>query len=173
LILTSGHFVDFSQVHMMIQGPTVFDICQHFVERWNFIYNLKYVKKRGTNGRYELLAFPQIPGQGMPDDPSHPDHEPATQHPHYENWAQAGRRFFGMEENARTSTDLPRVDLGPKGNMNVQVVRSCGDWSNGTTTEVRKAFYWLSIWNSLRNLVIHGSMLCELAFHSKCLYSAY
>ncbi|KAI9608245.1 hypothetical protein KEM48_003379 [Puccinia striiformis f. sp. tritici PST-130] len=122
-------------VHMMIQGPTVFDICQHFVERWNFIYKLKYVKKPGTNGRYELLAFPHIPGEGIPDDPSHPDHEPVTQHPHYEQWCQSGRRFFGMEETTRAPTDLPSHDLGPKGNMKVQVVRSCGDWSNGTTTE--------------------------------------
>ncbi|PLW11253.1 hypothetical protein PCANC_20318 [Puccinia coronata f. sp. avenae] len=122
-------------VHMMIRGPTVFDICQHFVERWNFIYNLKYVKKRGTHGRYELLAFPQIPGQGMPDDPSHPDHEPVTQHPSYEHWAQAGRRFLGMGDHGQTSSNFPSTDLGPKGNMKVQVVRSCGDWSNGTTTE--------------------------------------
>jgi len=122
-------------VHMMIQGPAVFDICQHFVERWNFIYNLKYKKKRGTDGRYELLAFPHAPGEGMPDQLSHPDHEPVTQHPYYQQWAQTGRRFLGMEANPQTSTQLPSTNLGPKGNMKVQVVRSCGDWSNGTTTE--------------------------------------
>ncbi|KNZ57856.1 hypothetical protein VP01_2055g1 [Puccinia sorghi] len=125
----------FSQVHMMIQGPTVFDICQHFVERWNFIYNLKYKKKRGTDGRYELLAFPHVLGQEMPDHPSHPDHEPVTQHPHYQQWAQTGRRFLGMEANPQISTQSPSTNLDPKGNMKVQVVRSCGDWSNGTTTE--------------------------------------
>lgn len=120
--------------HMMIEGPSVLDICQHFVERWNFIYTLKYSKKPGTDGRYELLAFPQIAGEAMVDDPLHPDHEPVTQHPHFAHWSQVGRKFFGVGGGQEVSA-LPRPDLSPKGNMKVQVVRSCGDWSNGTTTE--------------------------------------
>jgi hypothetical protein len=65
-----------------------------------------------------------------------------TQHPSYEHWAQAGRRFLGMGDHGQTSSNFPSTDLGPKGNMKVQVVRSCGDWSNGTTTEVRKTLAW-------------------------------
>ena len=141
----------------MIQGPAVFDICQHFVERWNFIYNLKYKKKRGTDGRYELLAFPHAPGEGMPDQLSHPDHEPVTQHPYYQQWAQTGRRFLGMEANPQTSTQLPSTNLGPKGNMKVQVVRSCGDWSNGTTTEVGKTISKLCVFtSSVRTTMINA-----------------
>lgn len=121
-------------VHMMIEGPTVLDICQHFVERWNFIFTLKYSKKLGTDGRYELLAFPLPSNAGVPEDHEHPDHEPVTRHPNFEHWARVGRSFFGGNQ-AESDRSLPKVDLSPKGNMKAQVVRSCGDWSNGTTTE--------------------------------------
>ncbi|MBW0471417.1 hypothetical protein O181_011132 [Austropuccinia psidii MF-1] len=123
--------------HMMIEGPSVLDICQEFVERWNFIYDTKYKKKVGTGGRYELLAFPHgIINGPIPQDPTHPEYEPVRKHPHFEHWSRIGRRFnIG---NLSSSTDFsyqPNDLTTPKGNMIVQVVRSCGDWSNGTTTE--------------------------------------
>lgn len=127
--------------HMMLEGPAVADVYQHFVERWNFIYNLKYSKKAYTDGRYGLLGFAVDIGTGYPDQTDHPNHEPVTRHPNYEKWTRAGRRFLGMnipQETRAYPSDESQIQTERtpfKGNMRVQVVRSCGDWSNGTTTE--------------------------------------
>ncbi|KAG0151027.1 hypothetical protein CROQUDRAFT_713026 [Cronartium quercuum f. sp. fusiforme G11] len=126
--------------HMMLEGSAVSDVCQHFVERWNFIYNLKYRKKAHTDGRYELLGFPIDVGSGYPDQVDHPEHEPVTRHPHYEHWTRIGRRFMGRRDDAPVSyAPRPSVDRSQRlsgiGNMRVQVCRSSSDWSNGTITE--------------------------------------
>lgn len=53
----------------MLVGPGVIDIVHHFVSRWNFIRQLKYVEKdRSSNkrGRYPILPMDRITGYGDP-----------------------------------------------------------------------------------------------------------
>ncbi|KAI8454268.1 hypothetical protein BY996DRAFT_4582083 [Phakopsora pachyrhizi] len=121
--------------HMMLEGPAVLDICQHFVERWNFIYQIKYSKKRTADERYHLLAFPHpLANDQQPHDPQHHNYEPVTHHPHFSSWAQAGRRL-GHSRSSSRDYRASGTKENYSGQMNVQVVRSAADWSNGTTTE--------------------------------------
>lgn len=156
----------------MLEGPAVKDVYQHFVERWNFIYTLKYRAKANTDGRYGLLGFPLPVGSGYPDQPDHPDHEPMTQHPYFEHWTRIGQRFLRMDNNREgsyPSRDVDRHREIPRrpGNMKVQVVRSCADWSNGTTTEVCIC-QPISSTGRVSNRVFR-----RVAFHYECLHQAY
>lgn len=55
-------------VHTMLTGPAVMDIAQFFVERWNFVRDLKYKH----NDRFPLLDWPH-------DDPLN---DQMLRHPH-------------------------------------------------------------------------------------------
>lgn len=55
-------------VHTMLTGPAVMDISQFFVERWNFVRDLKYKH----NDRFPLLDWPH-------DDPLN---DQMLRHPH-------------------------------------------------------------------------------------------
>jgi phospholipase D1/2 len=55
-------------VHTMLTGPSVMDIAQFFVERWNFVRDLKYKH----NDRFPLLDWPH-------DDPLN---DQMLRHPH-------------------------------------------------------------------------------------------
>lgn len=46
-----------SDISISLSGPVVEDLRAHFVERWNFIYNEKYVVRKDT--RYSRLTFTQ------------------------------------------------------------------------------------------------------------------
>lgn len=69
-------------IHSMVAGPIVMDISQHFVERWNFVRELKY----DHDPRYEHLAFPHNPGEN--DDPA----EAILDHPHFRLWGDSGKK---------------------------------------------------------------------------------
>lgn len=106
-------------VHSMIVGPSVLDVAQHFVERWNFICHLKYRHK----SRYPLLAFPHIDGLN----------DGITRHPHFERLKEEGRHYFchHREPGEDGAYPPPVGGTGTKGTTRVQVLRSSSDWSHG------------------------------------------
>lgn len=89
-----------NDVHTMFRGPAVMDLCQHFVERWNFVRGLKcecasshindlQALTRDADrhdSRYHLLAFP------------HDDDDDTSalvkKHPHYEKFKEGIRHVM-------------------------------------------------------------------------------
>ncbi|KAH9914591.1 phospholipase D/nuclease [Fomitopsis serialis] len=117
-------------VHLTICGPSVLDLVQHFMERWNEIKRRKY----SHDTHYDWLALPH-------DVEAAPD-EAVVLHPYREKWHQIGRhfrqRFHGEHLTARQFDDLDDPELYPRppnGTCRVQAVRSVSDWSNGVLTE--------------------------------------
>ncbi|KAH9830329.1 phospholipase D/nuclease [Rhodofomes roseus] len=116
-------------VHLTICGPSVLDLVQHFVERWNEIKRRKY----SHDTRYDWLALPH-------DVESAPD-EAVALHPYREAWHQMGRHFRQRFHGAHATRQLDDLDdpelypRPPNGTCRVQAVRSVGDWSNGVLTE--------------------------------------
>lgn len=108
--------------HMTIVGPSVLDISQHFIERWNEVKKRKYKH----DGHYDWLALPH-------DIEANPN-EAVVHHPHREAWFEMGRKYkqqwFGED-----APPPPQEGYGPSGNIKVQVVRSVSDWSHGVLTE--------------------------------------
>ncbi|KAF8317462.1 phospholipase D/nuclease [Clavulina sp. PMI_390] len=122
--------------HMTIIGPSVLDVSQHFIERWNEVKKRKY---RGDPA-YEWLALPHDVESGP--------NEAIVRHPHREAWLAVGRqykqRWFGEE-----APPPKQEGHGPYGNMRVQVVRSVSDWSHGVLTEH-------SIQNAYKQLIMEA-----------------
>ncbi|GAA5895994.1 hypothetical protein JCM5296_003164 [Sporobolomyces johnsonii] len=115
-----------SDVHSMLMGPAVMDICQHFIERWNFVANLKY---KGDK-RYPILAFPHVTSPD--DDPQ----QSITRHPHLHRFAEMGKAFhIHTKSPEEGGWDRPQGGLGQKGSVKVQVLRSSADWSHGIEVE--------------------------------------
>ncbi|ORY72756.1 phospholipase D/nuclease [Leucosporidium creatinivorum] len=113
-------------VHLMLRGPAVMDVCQHFVERWNF---LKHLKQR-HDSRYPILAFPHVLAENEEPQPA------ILRHPHWEKFKEIGEAFtrHALPPNDEKGID-PHGGLGAKGAMKVQVLRSSADWSHGILTE--------------------------------------
>ncbi|KAL0576186.1 hypothetical protein V5O48_005784 [Marasmius crinis-equi] len=113
-------------VHMTLTGPSVLDIVQHFVERWNEIKKRKYRDRENV----DWLA--------LPHEIENAPEEAVARHPHREQWHGRGQRFrqrfhWGQDEEPRRYEDgYNRPDPS---SCNVQVVRSVSDWSHGVLTE--------------------------------------
>ncbi|GJN91854.1 hypothetical protein Rhopal_004878-T1 [Rhodotorula paludigena] len=112
-----------SDTHSMITGPAVMDVAQHYVERWNFIRNLKYRHK----DRYPVLAFPHAL-----DDPDGTS-DPISRHPHLQKFAEIGQHFHVHHKSPDEEGAWPPPvgGKGRKGTTRVQVLCSASDWSLG------------------------------------------
>ncbi|KAK0620447.1 hypothetical protein B0T14DRAFT_567190 [Immersiella caudata] len=100
-------------VAMGVIGPSVYDIAEHFVLRWNFVKRDKYkrdkrfewLELRGRQGDDEDLVGVQRPKHPVGGYVVHP------------------------------LTHMETKNLDDRGTLNVQVVRSSADWSSGILTE--------------------------------------
>ncbi|KAG8871679.1 hypothetical protein FRC20_010301 [Serendipita sp. 405] len=115
-------------VHMTIVGPTVLDIAQHFIERWNEVKKRKYAELE----RYTWLALPH----NLAAAPN----EAISSHPDLEVWQQRGvkykERFLrhgGYDEQEEDPEDHKHDPN--MGTCRVQVCRSISDWSHGYLPE--------------------------------------
>ena len=80
-----------SDISVSLKGPVVEDLREHFVQRWNFIYDEKYNVRKDT--RYSRLSnaqdgqpiASQQPYQGQSDEPFTPT-EPSQQQPGYNQY---------------------------------------------------------------------------------------
>jgi phospholipase D1/2 len=138
-------------VHMTFEGPSVLDLAQHFIERWNEIKKRKYK----DDNRFPWLAFPHDPDPWAPN-------EAIARHPHLTRWAAIGHKYKqrwhgpGAEaEPQRQERALGRSQLAHT--TRIQAVRSVSDWSHGVLTEhsiqdayiqlIREAKYYIYIEN--------------------------
>jgi len=127
-------------VSMTIVGPSVLDIAQHFIERWNEVKKRKYAELE----RYQWLAFPH-------DTKAAPNDE-ILSHPDYDLWQKRGHhyreRFLkGVNKKMRHGQDEEEEEGEEEADPNdhkhdfnaatcrVQVCRSISDWSHGYLTE--------------------------------------
>ncbi|KAI4595608.1 hypothetical protein KJ359_006597 [Pestalotiopsis sp. 9143b] len=100
-------------VAMGVIGPTVYDIAEHFVLRWNFIKRDKYkrddrfdwLELRGREGEDEDLVGVQRPTHPVGDYILHP------------------------------LTPIETKNLNNRGTVHAQIVRSSADWSSGILTD--------------------------------------
>lgn len=100
-------------VSMGLIGPSVYDIAEHFVLRWNFVKRDKYkrdkrfewLELRGRQGEDEDLVGVQRPKHPVGGYVVHP------------------------------LTPMATKNLDNRGSLKVQVVRSSTDWSSGILTE--------------------------------------
>jgi phospholipase D1/2 len=115
-------------VHVSFYGPAVLDIAHLFAERWNFIKDLKYHSNKG----YSHIAFPH----GAPKLEEVAEvHDAVARHPRTEKFHEVGQVFRHPFHADKRELHVPDVDFTNCGPMDVQVIRSAGDWSNGTLTE--------------------------------------
>jgi phospholipase D1/2 len=123
-----------SDLSLCIRGPMVEDLCAHFVQRWNFIYNEKYA----ADEKYHALSLTaaQVPdgyytldGKNVNTGKGTPDRN-----------APSGNSLLHMplRGNAKGkvhTNPTPSPDQDSSG-ISIQLVRSCTEWSHGVPTEV-------------------------------------
>ncbi|KAK1759205.1 putative phospholipase D1 [Echria macrotheca] len=110
-------------VAMGIIGPSVYDVAEHFVLRWNFVKRDKYKRDR----RFEWL---ELRGrQGEDEDLV------GVQRPHHPVGGYTLHPLSPMESKK----------LDNRGSLKVQVVRSSSDWSSGVLTDhsIQNAYHEL------------------------------
>ena len=128
-----------SDVAMSLMGPTVQDLRQHFVERWNFIYYDKY-DARGLEKHKPLDASFFDGGHGfhrqqLKDKVKEKLRDP-QQPSYYDNRDEYERR-----------------DTGPEG-VRLQICRSSAKWSHGTdNTEHSIANAYIEIISAAKHFV--------------------
>ncbi|KAG8686746.1 hypothetical protein FRC11_008434 [Ceratobasidium sp. 423] len=131
-------------IHMTLIGPVVFDIAQHFVERWNEIKLRKYKNRV------------EVDWLALPYNPKAEPKEAVSRHPFFEYWHQVGHQF-GHSWPGEVDLLDGKDDHPSSGSCRVQVVRSVGDWSHGVLIEdsvhhayvqmIREARYFIYIEN--------------------------
>ena len=62
-------------VHCSFLGPAALDVAMHFIERWNFVKEMKYKHDR----HFSWIAFPNGAARPEDVDPLYPD---VSKHPH-------------------------------------------------------------------------------------------
>jgi phospholipase D1/2 len=134
---TKSSRMGWSDVSLSLIGPAVEDLKEHFVERWNFIFDEKY--KSRPDPRYARLEHATIPGEyNIPPQPGIPG--PST----------AGRglteikgrfkeHFHRLEDKFQDYA--PGRDLPGRSGFSCQIVRSCTKWSNGSPLEASDREY--------------------------------
>jgi phospholipase D1/2 len=116
-----------SDLSFSIQGPMVEDLRAHFVQRWNFIYNEKYVADK----KYHALSL--TPAQ-IPDGYYKLNGHIARAI----KGTTAAHNWFHMPHRRGTiPRQAPVVNPDEsRSGISIQLVRSCAEWSNGVLLEV-------------------------------------
>lgn len=115
-------------VSLTFTGPSVVDLVQLFVERWNFIKSLKY----RHDHRAEWLALPE-PWDDVRAKSAEQERR-RLEHPHLAEWAEKGRRL-AHPFHGPPSTHPRAHEPVAQGHAKVQVLRSAADWSHGILCE--------------------------------------
>ncbi|KAH8813952.1 phospholipase D/nuclease [Flagelloscypha sp. PMI_526] len=130
-ILETGR-MPWHDVHMTFVGPSVLDVIQHFVERWNEVKKRKHREEAN------------IPWLALPHDVESAPNEAVAQHPTREDWHKVGHQYkqrFHSHFHSESPHDDPeehryqKIPEPSKYSCKVQVCRSISDWSHGYLTE--------------------------------------
>ncbi|KAK4236652.1 hypothetical protein C8A03DRAFT_45392 [Achaetomium macrosporum] len=122
---TKSSRMGWSDISISLSGPIVDSLAIHFTQRWNFIFNKKYISR--DIGKYQLLEAPQShrdAARGLLDDGQQYFgglHERFSRHMH---------RFMGDEDEGGHRRPQRHSD-----GAHIQLTRSCCQWSLGVDTE--------------------------------------
>jgi phospholipase D1/2 len=129
---TQNSRMGWSDVSLSLMGPAVEDLKEHFVERWNFMFDEKY--KSRPDPRYARLEHVSIPGEY-----DNPQSGPGSG---YSSGAERGlteikdrfkTHIHHLEDRLQ---DYGGRELAGHSGFSCQIVRSCTKWSHGTHLEV-------------------------------------
>ncbi|KAF7558729.1 hypothetical protein G7046_g5430 [Stylonectria norvegica] len=143
---TKSSRMGWSDVALSMNGPIIDDLVDHFVDRWNFIFNEKYAKK--NPGKYQAL---------IGDRPATPDPNSSPTKEDYlggltEHFSRGfntlmhghGSKSYG---HGRHREDIPRIQLTRR---HVNPLINCCEWSAGHKTE-----------HSIANAYLHAISTAE------------
>lgn len=117
-----------TDLSICLEGPAVEDICAHFVQRWNFEYDLQY--GADLSGRLQPLALSGV---------SDRYHDNGTKVHTFATTEGTGLRGRSPQRMVDSADPNGGNDVTNDGGLSAQVIRSVGRWSHGTLTEVRSA----------------------------------
>ena len=148
-----------SDISISLRGPVVKDLREHFVERWNFIYNEKYDVRGDT--RYSRLSLMQNPfssqSQGndisQRGDPSGFGSRKSHHGGHHHRMHDLGEKFEQRLEQGMQEVQDQYLGGDEVGGISCQVVRSCSKWSHNVPTEHSIANAYISIIENSQHFV--------------------
>ncbi|KAF5520832.1 Phospholipase D1 [Colletotrichum aenigma] len=136
---TKSSRMGWSDVAISLSGPIVQSLSEHFVDRWNFIFDDKYTKKNpGKYGRID--GFSQESGR-IAEDGQGGGFFGGAGHQAGHLFGDLGDRINRGMSHLMVSDDQPENDGRPlrqdRGDQsaNIQLTRSCTKWSSGHPTE--------------------------------------
>lgn len=147
-----------SDISISLRGPVVKDLREHFVDRWNFIYNEKYDVRQDT--RYSRLSLIQNPFSSQfrgnedsqrGDSSGFGSHE--YHHGHHHRIHDLKERFEDRLEQGMQEVQDQYLGGGEEGGISCQVVRSCSNWSHNVPTEHSIANAYISIIENSQHFV--------------------
>ncbi|SPQ25196.1 43ab1b8c-7699-4c09-a344-cc17b2df94f7 [Thermothielavioides terrestris] len=140
---TKSSRMGWSDISISLSGPIVDSLAIHFVQRWNFIFNSKYISR--DIGKYQLLEGP-------------PTHRHAASH-----LLEDGEEYFGGLHRRFTrhmhrflgdaGEETFRGPQGPSDGAHIQLTRSCSKWSMGVSTEHSIANAYIEAIRNARHFV--------------------
>ena len=140
---TQNSRMGWSDISLSLYGEVVEDLKEHFVQRWNFLYDEKMESR--NNPKYAKLVHQNSPGgyqQGLPEDDLGEVSEEIGHMKHKLHDGMA--KLEGRLHHHRDLEVQHQAAVGPRvGAMNCQIVRSCARWSNGVALEVCTAFRFI------------------------------
>ncbi|KAL2024546.1 hypothetical protein VTK56DRAFT_7589 [Thermocarpiscus australiensis] len=141
---TKSSRMGWSDIAISLSGPIVDSLVTHFTQRWNFIFNKKYSTR--DIGKYQLLEAPQ-PHRHIPQRMAHEgDDFFGGMHHHF---SRHMHQFFGSEDDE----DSSRGSHQRAERVQIQLTRSCSQWSLGVTTEHSIANAYIEAIKNARHFV--------------------
>ncbi|KAL9118065.1 MAG: hypothetical protein Q9187_005394 [Circinaria calcarea] len=147
-----------SDISISLRGPVVKDLREHFVDRWNFIYNEKYDVRQDT--RYSRLSLMQNPfsSQSRGNESSQTGDNSgfgfhASHHGRHHRVHDLKERFEDRLEQGMQEVQDQYLGGGEEGGISCQVVRSCSKWSHNVPTEHSVANAYISIIENSQHFV--------------------
>ncbi|KAI0010017.1 phospholipase D/nuclease [Xylariaceae sp. FL0662B] len=135
---TKSSRMGWSDVALSLKGPIVGSLIDHFIDRWNFIFEEKYTRQ--DEGEYQRIGSGGPTGQ--PRQP-HQEDQNNLLGDFQGRFERGFRHFIGEERQAEG--DRGRDHYGNSGNVKIQLCRSCCEWSSGHPVE-----------HSIANAYIHA-----------------
>ncbi|KAK3307542.1 uncharacterized protein B0T15DRAFT_493016 [Chaetomium strumarium] len=140
---TKSSRMGWSDISVSLSGPIVGSLAIHFTERWNFIFNKKYISR--DIGKYQLLEGP-------------PSHRGASRHLQddgqqyfgglHERFSRRMHRFMGDEDEGERRGQQQHSD-----GAHIQLTRSACKWSLGVDTEHSIANAYIEAIKNARHFV--------------------
>ncbi|WVQ79396.1 hypothetical protein IAT38_001493 [Cryptococcus sp. DSM 104549] len=148
-------------VSLTIMGPSVVDLVQHFVERWNFVKEFKYKH----NHSFEWLSLPH-PWENIrsrhDEEKIAEENEFRLNHPHLSEWKERGRQFF-HPYHFPPSADPRAEEVVPHGTSRVQVLRSAADWSHGILLEDSIQQAYIGLIRESNHCIYIENQFCDIS----------